>query len=266
MPFERAVLGRPGLEVGRLGISASYGVPAAAVEEAFEQGVNYLYWGSYRTGSFGEALRHLAPRRDRVALVLQSYSRLASLVGPSLERALRAIRYEYADVLLLGMWNKPVSPRIVEAARRLQQRGLVRHLALSTHQRPLVASLAGDADFNLFHVRYNAVHRGAEKEVFPWLPDQGGPGLVAFTATCWRKLLGHRRIPKEERVPTAGDCYRFVLSQPAVHVCMTGPGSAAHVREALDALRKGPMSPEELAWMRRVGDAIYGRKAQSQGA
>jgi hypothetical protein len=42
LSFERATLGRTGLEVGRLGISASYGVPTAAVERAFEQGVNYL--------------------------------------------------------------------------------------------------------------------------------------------------------------------------------------------------------------------------------
>ena len=52
--FDRALLGRTGLPVGRLGISASYGVPTAAVEEAFERGVNYLYWGSIRRDAFGD--------------------------------------------------------------------------------------------------------------------------------------------------------------------------------------------------------------------
>ena len=44
MPFEPRILGRTGLQVGRMGIAASYGVPAAAVERAFEHGVNYFYW------------------------------------------------------------------------------------------------------------------------------------------------------------------------------------------------------------------------------
>jgi predicted aldo/keto reductase-like oxidoreductase len=73
-------------------------------------------------------------------------------------------------------------------------------------------------------------------------------------------LLGHRRIPGNERVPTAGDCYRFVLARPEIDVCLTGPGQAGHVQEAIAALERGPMTEEELAWMRRVGAAIYGRK------
>jgi len=39
--FQRTVLGRTGLQVGRLGVAASYGVPGTALEWAFERGVNY---------------------------------------------------------------------------------------------------------------------------------------------------------------------------------------------------------------------------------
>ena len=42
------ILGRTGLKVGRLGVACSYGAPTAAFEEAFEQGVNYFYWGARR--------------------------------------------------------------------------------------------------------------------------------------------------------------------------------------------------------------------------
>ena len=136
--LERRTLGRTGLEVGRLGISSSYGVPGDALERAFERGVNYIYWGSRRTASFGEGLKRLRPQRDKFVLVIQSYARIAGLVTWSLERALRTLRYDHADVLLLGMWNKPVAPRILDAARELKRRGLVRFLAVSTHQRTLV--------------------------------------------------------------------------------------------------------------------------------
>ena len=258
--FGSARLGRTGLEVGRLGISASYGVPADAVEHAFHNGVNYLYWGSRRTEAFARALRNLRPERDRMVLVLQSYSRMASLIGWSVERALRALRMDYADVLLLGMWGRRPWGSIVDAGRRLRERGLVRRLALSTHRRPLVPELAADPDFDIFHVRYNAVHRGAEREVFPHLSALDRPGIVSFTATCWGRLLKSSRIPASEIRPTATDCYRFVLTQPLVDVCLTGPASRAHVDQALEALRRGPMDEGELEWMRRVGAAIYGKQ------
>ena len=265
LSFDRAALGRTGLEVGRLGISASYGVPTAAVERAFEHGVNYIYWGSRRTSQLAQALRNLAAHRDRMVLLIQSYSRMASLLAGSLERALRAIGYDHADLLLLGMWQKPVPPRILDAAHEAQRRGLVRHLAVSTHKRTLVPELARGSDYDAVHFRYNAAHPGAERDIFPHLPAAGDrPGLVSFTATSWGQLTRRRQwfgrgIPKGEPTPTGGDCYRFVLTQPDVDVCLTGPATAQHVDEALGALRRGPMTGEELDWMRRVGRAVSGK-------
>ena len=248
------------MEVGRLGISASYGVPGRAVERAFERGVNYIYWGTFRRGNFGEGLRNLAPKRDRFVLVVQSYTRMASLLGWSLERALRNLNFSHADILLLGLWNHKPPDRIFDAARKLRERGLIRHIAVSTHQRPLVEQLSTDPDINVVHVRYNAVHTGAEREVFPRLPgSEQRPGMVAFTATSWRQLLDPKRVPSGEKVPAAVDCYRFVLSNPAVDVCMTGPATEDQSAEALKALDLGPMSEDEMAWMRRVGEAIHKR-------
>jgi len=268
--FNRALLGRTGLEVGRLGVAASYGVPGTALEWAFERGVNYIYWGSRRSDTFGAALRRLRPQRERFVLVIQSYTPVASLLAWSLERALRTLGYDHTDVLLLGMWNRPVSPSILDAARRLKARGLVRFLAVSTHKRTLVPSIAAGQDFDVVHFRYNAAHPGAENDIFPHLPDSNPPGMVAFTATSWGQLLGKssvqgiltgmRRLPKSERAPTAADCYRYVLTRPEVDVCMTGPANAAQMQEALEALRLGPMSEDELAWMGRVGRAVTGKQ------
>ena len=258
--FATTVLGRTGLTVGRLGMSASFGMPAAALERAFEEGMNYLYWGSMRKRAFADGIRNLSRYRERMVLVVQSYAPFGGFVRRSLETALRKLGFDYADVLLLGMWNRPVTPGVLDAVRDLKQRGLVRFLAVSTHNRPLVARLAENPDYDIFHVRYNAVHPGAEQDVFPHLPAENPPGIVAFTATSWRQLLKHRRIPNHERVPTAGDCYRFVLSNPAVNICMTGAAKLEHTEHALEAFRRGPLSPDEMQWIRRVGSAIYGRK------
>lgn len=257
--WTRATLGRTGLEVGRLGLAAGYGATVRLVERAFDNGINYLYWGSLRRGAFGQALRNLKPRRDGIVLVLQSYSRVAALLPPSIERALKAIEYDHADVVLLGLWNREVWPRIFDSALRLRERGLVRHIAVSTHKRPLAPVLARNSDIGILHVRYNAAHTGAEQEIFPALPPEGErPGVVSFTATSWRQLLDPKRTPRGEPTPTAADCYRFVLTHPAVNVCLTGPANEQQSEAALEALAKGPMTEDELAWMRRVGAAVHG--------
>ncbi len=256
--WERTTLGRTGLDVCRLGLAASYGCPAAAVEQAFERGVNYLYWGSMRKGGFADGLRNLRSQRDRVALVLQSYSRIAALVGWSIERALRNLKYDYADVVLLGLWNRAIPRKIMDAALELKRRGLVRHIAISTHHRPLVPQLAPSAEIGIFHVRYNAAHPGAETDIFPHLPVNGSrPGIVAYTATSWRQLLDPKRVPAGERIPTAADCYRFALTNPSVDLCMTGPATLDQTLDGLKALDLGPMTETELAWMHRIGAAIH---------
>jgi aryl-alcohol dehydrogenase-like predicted oxidoreductase len=145
----------------------------------------------------------------------------------------------------------------------------VRFLAVSTHQRTLVPAIATANDFDIVHFRYNAGHPGAERDIFPHLPAVNRPGLVSFTATSWGQLLGKSSLtgffmgahplPKGERVPTATDCYRYVLSRREVDVCLTGPANAEQMDEALEALRRGPMSEEESAWMARVGRGVAGK-------
>ncbi|MGE5362405.1 MAG: aldo/keto reductase [Bacteroidales bacterium] len=252
-PFAPRVLGRTGLTVGAVGISASYGVPAAAVERAFAHGVNYLYWGSVRRAAFAQAIRNLAPHRDRMVLAVQSYSRVSALMTLSVESALKRLRLDRADILLLGWWNHAIPERLLDTARALKRRGLVRFLAVSTHARPLVPLLVQVPDIDVVHVRYNASHPGAEQDVFPHLNSVQPPGVVAFTATSWGQLMKPGRVPPGDRVPTAADCYRFVLSNPAVHVAMSGPARAEHVDDVLEAITRGPMDHEEMAWMRRVG-------------
>ncbi|HEY0094936.1 MAG TPA: hypothetical protein VGB96_11445, partial [Archangium sp.] len=121
---------------------------------------------------------------------------------------------------------------------------------------PRAGKLAEDSPLDALMIRYNAAHPGAERDIFPHL-DKRKPALVAYTATDWRRLLKRPR-GWEGRVPTAGDCYRFCLSNPHVDVVLTGPASLAQLEENLAALERGPLSSEELEWMRRFGQAVHG--------
>ena len=126
--------------------------------------------------------------------------------------------------------------------------------------RALFPGLAKDgAPIDVFHVRYNAVNRGADQDVFPHLPEEDRPGMVAFTATRWGHLLQAKRMPDGEKPATAPDCYRFALTQPGIDVCLMGPRSAEEVEENLTVLDKGPLDEAELERMRRIGDHIYGK-------
>ena len=183
--WKTATLGKTGWTVGRLGLASSYGADERCVQMAFERGVNYLYWGSMRTAKFGEGLRSLRSRRDEFRLVLQSYSRVGAMVSWSLKRALKSLGMDHVDILLLGLWNKDVSPAIFDQALRLRERSLIRAIGVSTHNRPHAALLANhNGNVDILHVRYNAVHPGAERDIFPKLPaPEVRPGIVAFTAT-----------------------------------------------------------------------------------
>ena len=246
----------------RLGLGSSYGVGQRDVERAIDRGVTYLYWGSRRRDDFGRAITHAArTRRDQLCVVVQSYSRSALALGPSVEAALRKLKLDRADVLLLGWWNAPPPARIMDNARALVESGKVRKIMVSCHNRLTFASYVADPAYDAIMVRYNAAHRGAEGEVFPHVVDalaaeHAAPGVVAYTATRWGALLDRSLVPAGEAVPRASDCYRFALTRPEVDVVIAGPANGAELDEALAALDRGPMSEDELAWMRRVGDGV----------
>ncbi len=254
--WQRRPLGRTGLMVSRLGLGSSYGVSGRDVDRAVERGINYLYWGSRRDADFGRAITRAA-RKDRAGtiVVVQSYARAGVALRPSLELALRRLKLDHADVLLLGWWNAPPPERILDAALALREAGRCRALMISCHHRPTFARFLADPVYGAVMVRYNAAHRGAEGEVFDQL-DATPPGVVAYTATRWGGLLDRRLVPAAEPLPRGSDCYRFALSRPEVDVVIAGPSNGAELDEAMSALDRGPLDADELAWMRRVGDGV----------
>ena len=251
-------LGTSGLVAGRLGFAGGYGAPAEAFEMAFERGCNYFYHGSLRRSGMDRAIKNIAAkgRRDKLIVAAQTYMRAPSLMRWSMNRFFKKTGLEYADVLLLGWWNGMPPSSVIDTALEMKHKGLVRHIAISGHNRAVFVEFAKTGLFDIFHVRYSAAHRGAEKEVFDAIRQAERPGIVTYTATRWGGLVNPRKMPKGENTPRASDCYRFVLTNHAVNVCMAGPKNMAEMEEALAALDRGPMTGDEMAWMRRIGDHL----------
>jgi aryl-alcohol dehydrogenase-like predicted oxidoreductase len=143
-----------------------------------------------------------------------------------------------------------------KAGMRRAIRNFCRFLAMSGHQRSMFPRMAAAGQFDLFHVRYNAAHRGAEEDIFPHLQGDGRPRMVTYTATRWGQLLNPKKMPPGESVPAPSDCYRFALSNPAVDVCLCGPRNMDQMLEALPALDLGPLDEKDMERMGRIGDYV----------
>ncbi len=258
--FQTRTLGAIGLKAGPLGVAASYGAPAEAFEEAFEKGCNYFYLGSgRRRAGMKRAIRNICARgkRDKLIVAIHTYSRIGMPTECFFQNTLRSLNIEQADVLILGAHNSRPSKMLLNRAFKMKEKGLFRFLGMSGHNRSLFPKMAEQGLFDLFHIRYNAAHRGAEEDSFPFLTGEGRPGIVTYTATRWGQLLKPKKMPPGEPPLTAGDCYRFVLSNPTVDVCLCGPKNIDQMRAALSALELGPLGDEEMGRVKMIGDHLH---------
>lgn len=256
--FLHATLGTTGRAVFRLGLSGSYNPGEAALRHGIDAGMNYLFW-YYWQGQMTRVLREVLPAsRERLVVATGVPNLPAWIVRRALDSCRRKLRTDYIDVFqIFWLGDGRLSERTLDVLRQAKQDGKIRYIAVSTHARRYAAELVRAGKLDVVMMRYNAAHRGAEQEIFPDLAASR-PGVISYTATRWGKLLKRPRTwPASEPVPAAGDCYRFVLTNPNVHVCLTAPGSARELEENLAAVARGPLSEEELTFMRRFGDAVH---------
>jgi predicted aldo/keto reductase-like oxidoreductase len=270
-----AFLTRPAREFGkpvcRLGL-ASHGPTAITVDDvlfAVSGGVNFLNWSAFAEGPpddqvFPAAVAALGHDRDRVVVCVQFAARTASEAARELRSVLSAIRSDYVDVLTLyyvertDEWEALRGPGgAVEYLRAARADGVVRRLGVTSHQRPLAAAMAISGVLDCVMVRYNAAHRGAEREVFPVTTARGLP-VIAYTATRWGALLGPTPDdPPGFTPPPAPAWYRFALQQPAVAVVLAAPHTRAELDEDLAVLAApGPLSDEEYESLARRGERV----------
>jgi aryl-alcohol dehydrogenase-like predicted oxidoreductase len=259
--FDQTTLGNTGITVSRLGLSATYRPGKSAIYRALDAGVNYFFCYGFDTQMIGVLRDMTKEKRDTYTIATGAYNLLwfTPNISRTLEKRLRQLRTDYIDVFLfLGVTREShFSTRVRKQLYRLREEGKVRFVGISTHNRDLAGKLAAEGVLDVIMMRYNAAHRGAEQDIFPHL-EPYNPGVVSYTATCWRRLLRRPRVwPKGNPIPTAGMCYRFVLTNPHVNVCMTAPSNRKQLEENLASLRNGPLSNEEMAFMQRFGDAVH---------
>ena len=257
--FLEGRFGAKGWPVCRLGISGSYRPGERGIRRVLDEGVNVVFLYGVDSPTVRVVREMNADRRDRLVVITGAYNYIwgHQNLKKTLEKRLRQLRTEYIDLFLfLGVTNrKHFSDRVRGELQELRQDPRVRGVGFSCHDRTLAGEVAARGELDGMMVRYNAAHRGAEREVFPFL-EAHQPEVVSYTATRWTYLL-HKPRAWSGRTMTGGECYRFVLTNPNVSVCLMAPRSEREAMENLEAVRRGPLDADEMAWVREYGDAVH---------
>jgi aryl-alcohol dehydrogenase-like predicted oxidoreductase len=262
--LEQTFLGATGMKVSRLGLSASYRPGVKAVHAAIDEGVNFFFGFGIDTHLVKGLRAPFKGGREKFVLATGAYNLIIGYpnLRRTLEKRLRQFATEYIDVFMfLGVMKEKEFPaKALEELIRFKDEGKVKSIGISCHNRTFLGKLAAEGALDVLMLRYNAAHRGAERDVFPYLQTHD-PGIVSYTSTRWTELMRRpRNWPKDGLIPDAGMAYRFVLSNPRVHVCVTAPTNERQLRENIAAVRRGPLNEEELHFMRQFGDAVYSNR------
>ena len=259
--LKQTSLGATGMKVWRLGLSASYWPGTKTVHAAIDEGINFFF-GFGIDAQLVKGLRTaFKGGREKFVLATGAYNLIIGYpnLRRTLEKRLRQFATDYIDIFMfLGvMKEKEFPPKVLEELVRFREEGKVKSIGISCHNRAFLGKLADQGALDTLMLRYNAAHRGAEKDVFPYL-ETHNPGVISYTATRWTEMMRRPRSwPKDGLIPDAGMAYRFVLSNPHVHVCLTAPRNEKQLRENVAAIRRGPLNEEEMHFMRQFGDAVY---------
>lgn len=255
------IVTQQGQKASILGLAASGGMDATCIATAFEAGINYFFFYDFTTEQFLAGFKSLlATKRDRVLVATGSQERDLNWVRHDFDSVRQQLNIDVVDAFFVEYVYPSEDMQQVEAVleqlQLWQQKGLVRYVGITTHNRPIALDLIERGKCELLMHRYNMAHRKAEENVLPSAQTAGIP-VIAFTCTRWGTLLkGHPNW--QEKPPTAADCYRYVLSHEAVRLALTAPQNLQQLQENLAILSAPPLSPAEIARWQEYGDLIYG--------
>lgn len=249
-----------------IGLAGNPDTKRGFVEIAFDAGVNYFFFYNLSFRGMVDGLKPLLKaHRERAVLATGTESREPGEMRAYFDRVRGLLGVDTVDLF----FAEYVSPSddmedvlgrggAVDEIAKWKDEGKVRYVGATAHSRPLSLELIRSGRVEVLMHRYNMAHRKSEAQVLPAAEAAGVP-VVAFTCTRWGSLLeGHPGWGGP--VPTAADCYRYVLRHPAVHLALTAPGSEAHLRENLAALAdNGEPDPERIAEWEAYGALVYGQ-------
>jgi aryl-alcohol dehydrogenase-like predicted oxidoreductase len=251
-----------GQRVSPMGLAGNPNMESRCIDMAFAAGVSYFFFYNLSFKPMIGGLNRLSrDHREEIFIATGTEDRTVSGMKTYLDTVRRRVEVDVIDLF----FTEYVSPSddwdaVIEALYEIQKwkaNGDVRYVGATVHSRELAMELIRCGLVEVVMHRYNMAHRRSEAEVLPAAQKAGLP-VVSFTNTRWGSLLkGHPDW--NDTVPSAAECYRYVLNHPAVQVALTAPASTAELEQNLTAMnRSGSLSESEVARWQAYGDLIYG--------
>lgn len=260
--FGKRPLGRAKAMVFPVGLAGStFGrndPPIEVYREGIERGINLFFWDPMFK-NMTEALLELSPEeRSRLFIYGTNGFGGPRQLRKALLKRLEILKLEKISGFTLG-WVRSqfrVRQSIIDEMTEWKEKGYCDNIGLSAHRRTLAFKIYQKGKLDLFMLRYNAAHRGLERDFLDRLDGDKLPTVITYTTTRWRKLL--QKPPGwEGEIPRPGDLYRFSLSHPRVNAVLMSPGSIDELESNLEVLSEGPLRPDEMERVREFGNAVY---------
>lgn len=264
------------------------------VNTLLDAGVNFIDTAAAYHGSeeaLGKAVSH---RRKEFVLVSKCGQRFEDLPGAAwskeaieatIERSLKRLRTDHLDVILLHSCGLEVLQRgeAVEALILAQDAGKVRFIGYSGDNEEAVYA-ARIPEVSVVETSVNICDQANLDTVVPaarqekvgviakrpvantaWRPPQQLKGIYQDYARPYRERFEAMRVtPAELGFSSEADwpeiALRFTLSQPGVHVAITGTTNPANAKRNVEAAAKGPLPQKAVDTLR----AAFRRAAASK--
>lgn len=233
---------------------------ATIIRHGIEKGINYIDTAPYYCEKESEVAVGLAIRDyPREKLYVSTKNPTENACGDCwrrrLELSLHKLQTDYIDFYhFWGLNWKTYLERVTNengplaAARKAKEKGLIRHISFSCHDKPEGAhKLIDTGEFESMLVQYNLLDRQYE-ECLAHAHEAGlgtvvmgpvGGGRLGTPSEVISAAMGHSR--------TAETALRFVFANPNIDVAISGMGTIQMVDENFATAERGDyLSPDEL--------------------
>ena len=273
--MEYTTFGKTGYKVSKLGFGAmrlpvvevsgkkdiDYDKAVPMMQRAFDLGVNYIDTAPYYCENVSEIAVGKALKGYRDKVYVSTKNPIEDLSGDSwkgrLEKSLKQLDTDYIDFYHfwgIGLenfkkWHEKGGP--VEAAHKAKEQGLIRHISFSYHD--AAENMPEIIDSGLFEsvlVQYNLLDRSNEENLA--YANKNGLGVVVMGPVGGGRLGAPSQVIqgllKQKPKSSAEVAMRFVLSNPNVHISLSGMSTIEQLEENVElASRTGHLTDEERA-------------------
>jgi aryl-alcohol dehydrogenase-like predicted oxidoreductase len=231
--------------------------------------------------------RYIANRRDEYFLATKCGCRVEAVAGAgqghvytpaniraAVEQSLQRLRTDHLDVVQFhGSPSPEEEPDAIATLQALKQEGKVRFIGASSTL-PRLAHHIALGVFDVFQIPYSAVQREHETAISD--AAQAGAGTVIRGGVArggpaeekqWSQRLvdtsaDPQQIWRDAKLDELLDgaspvefVLRFTLAHPHLHTTIVGTGNVEHLRQNVEAARKGPLPATVYAEAKRRLDA-----------